>query len=243
MLRRNWKHWYKPNFWIWWWHRDDHTDVRRTLAVLAALALLAAGFGAAAWASPGEEKQVVRTLRFVEEVQVPGKTRVVTVKETKRLPGKTIRLPGQTVTVQRAAETVVVHDPGQTVTVPGPVRVKKSVVAKPVVTTRDRLVRVTSPGITVTSPAETILRTVTEPGRTERETRTETQTRTITIDRPVTVRETIGRPVTVRETIGRPVTVTDTRTITNTRTETVRETVTQPVTVTQQVTVTVPKEK
>ena len=46
MLRRNWKHWYKPNFWVWWWHRDDHTDLRRTLAVLAALALLAAGFGA-----------------------------------------------------------------------------------------------------------------------------------------------------------------------------------------------------
>ena len=236
MLRRNWKHWYKPNFWVWWWHRDDHTDLRRTLAVLAALALLGAGFGAAAWASPGDETQVattVRTLRFVEEVQVPGKTQLVTVKETKRLPGKTIRLPDQTVTVQRAAETVVVHDPGQTVTVPGPVRVQKSVVVKPVVRTRDRLVTVTSPGVTVTGPAETILRTVTEPGRTERETRTETQTRTITT----------GRPVTVRETIERPVTVTDTRTITNTRTETVRETVTQPVTVTQQVTVTVPKGK
>jgi hypothetical protein len=189
--------------------------------------LLAAGFGVAAWASPEEETQVattVRTLRFVEELQVPGKTQLVTGKETKPLQGKTIRLPGETVTVQRAAETVVVHDPGETVTVTGPVRVQKSVVAKPVVRTRSRLVRVTSPGITVTSPAETILRTVTEPGRTERETRTETQTRTITIGTPVTVRETIERPVTV----------------TSTRTETVRETVTEPLIV---VTVTVPKPK
>ena len=232
MFRRNWKHWYKPDFWVWWWRADGHTYLRRTLASLAALALLAVGFGAAAWAAPGEEKRVVttvRTLRFVEEIQVPGKTQLVTVKETKRLPGKTIRLPGQTVTVQRVAKMVVVREPGRTVTGPGPVRVQKSVVVKPVVRTRDRLVRVTSPGITVTSPAETILRTVTEPGRTERETRTETQTRTMTIETPVTVRETIGRPVTV----------TDTRTITNTRTETVKETVTQPVTVTQQVTVTV----
>ena len=199
MLRRHWKHWYKPDFWAWWWHADDHTGLRGTLAVLAGLALLAAGFGAAAWASPGEETRVattVRTLRFVEEIQVPGKRQLVTVKETKRLPGETIRLPGQTVTVERAGKTVVLRDPGRTVTVPGRVRVQKSVVVKPVVRTRDRLVRVTSPGITVTSPPETILRTVTEPGRTERETRTETQTRTITT------------------TTGRPVTVTDTQTIT-----------------------------
>lgn len=225
-MLRNWRHWHKPHFWSWWWNERAGRDFKITLVLIGAIALVALGIGSAAWATPSDTRTItsVRTIQVVKSVVGPGETvtldaKPVTVVETTRLPGRTKTLPGQVVTVQRAGKTVVIRKPGKTIRVPGPVRIKKSVVFKPVVKirTKEKLVTITSPAVTL--PGETISKTITvqEPGRTE------TETKIITVDKPVTVRETV--------TVDRPVTVTDTQTVT--QTQTVTHTETETVTVTE----------
>lgn len=166
---------------------------------------------------------VVRTTR-VGALRPPLSQRppqVVTLTTTGPALTTTTTEPGETdVATVRQDRTVVVREPGETVTkavtVRGPVqeRVVTDRRVDEVVRTEtvDRLRTVTRPGTT---------ETVTRPGRTETVTREVTQpARTVT--------ETLTREVPVTK----EVTVTDKTTVTNV------VTVTNPVTVTEQVTVT-----
>jgi hypothetical protein len=237
---RNWRHWYKPDFWRWWWTTGARQETKAVLFTGGALALGIVGYLSATGMSDNE--QVVFTEQVVTVTRttlVKGKPRVVREVITTRLPAET-----QMRTIRRNGRTITVAAPGETVTrtttttMAGPVR--KSVVTKNRMVTvpRDRLVRVTLPGATqpgttvegpeqvVTAPGETQTQTVTGPTRTVTAP-AQTVTNTQTVTGPTT---TVTGPTTT--VTGPTTTVTGpTQTVTGptqTVTQTVTVTVTEP---------------
>jgi len=207
-------HWLRPGYWRWWWQEAVRDHTKRGL-----IGMLAIGFAIAGYLSADQLVGTQEATTFTTQ-------RVITVVRTTTGPALTTTGPALTTTTAEPGETdlvtvrqdrtVVVREPGETVTkavtVRGPVQER-------VVTDRrvDEVVR-----------TETVdrLRNVTRPGRTETVTREVTQpARTVT--------ETLTREVPVTK----EVTVTDKTTVTNV------VTVTNPVTVTEQVTVTVTVKK
>jgi len=225
-------HWHRPGYWRWWWQEVVRDHTKRGLIAMLALGFPIAGFLSADQLVGTQEATTFTTQRVITVVRTttgPALTTTgpaLTTTTTGPALTTTTTEPGETdlVTV-RQDRTVVVREPGETVTkavtVRGPVQER-------VVTDRrvDEVVR-----------TETVdrLRNVTRPGRTETVTREVTQpARTVEVTQPArTVTETLTREVPVTK----EVTVTDKTTVTDV------VTVTTPVTVTEQVTVTVTVKK
>ena len=227
----SWRHWYKPDFWRWWWTTGARQETKAVLFTGGALALGIVGYVSATGMAGAETavftEQVVTVTRTT---QVKGKPRVVREVITRTLPAetqmRTIRQNGRTITVAVPGETITRTT---TTTIAGPVR--RSVVTKnrTVTVPRDRMVRVTLPGVTqpgttvegpervVTTPSETQTRTVTGPTRT-----VTAPTQTVTNMQPVT-----GPTTTVT---GPTTTVTGPTTTVTGPTQTVTDTVTVTVT-------------
>ena len=225
-----WKHWYKLDFWRWWWQNRAPDGLRVGVGLAAVLVLGVGGFVAARGLT--ESEQVVYTEQVVTVTRttlVKGKPRVVRETITTRLPAKTrmvtVRRNGRTITVPAPGETVV-----RTTTIAG--RVVKQLVTVP----KDRLVRVTLPGrtlpgTTIQGPDRVVTttlpqRVVTAPGETQ--TRTVTgPTQTVTAPaQTVTNTQTVTGPTTT--VTGPTTTVTGPTTTVTGPTQTVTVTVTEP---------------
>ena len=238
----NWRHWYKPDFWRWWWTigaRDETTAYVKAVVVTVAAIALGIGGYLSATGMTNDEKAV-----FTQQVVTV--TRTTLVKGTPRIVREVIttRLPAETQmrTIRRNGRTTTVAAPGETITrttttkITGPVR--KSVVTKNRMVTvpRDRLVRVTLPGVTqpgttVEGPERVVTttlpqRVVTAPGETQ--TRTVTgPTQTVTAPaQTVTNTQTVTGPTTT--VTGPTTTVTGPTTTVTGPTQTVTVTVTEP---------------
>ena len=216
------EHWYKPSFWRWWWQNRVPAGTKVSLVLVAIFALGIAGYLSAGRLT--ESEQVVFTERVTtvtRTVLVKGKPKVITEVRTTRVPVK-----GETITVQRNGKTVVLTQPGETITrtttVKGPVRnrvlVKNKTITKTVPRDRFRTITlpgVTLPGSTVTGPERVVTlpeRVVTAPS----ETVVHTQTQTVTTPaQTVTDTQTVTGPTqTVTDTVTNTVTVTETETVT-----------------------------
>lgn len=207
-MRRRLRNWSDPSYWHWWWHERVDGGEKVAFAVAFAVLVGLAGYMSAAKLSGGPEAagEHVITLKrtVVESVGPPAETAGTgAATATTSTPGTTTTVPAST-----AGGRVV------TVGLPGGERV--------VTTTRNQRVVVTTPG-------QTVVRSVTVPGKTRDRVvttdRTLTETRAQTVDRPVTVTNESTRAVTVTgptQTVSR--TVTDTTVVTTVVTTTVTET-------------------
>ncbi len=231
----NWRHWYKPSFWRWWWATGARHETKAVMFTVAALTVGIVGYVSATGMTDDEKaaftEQVVTVTRTT---LVKGKPRLVREVITTTLPTET-----QMRTIRRNGRTITMAAPGETITrtttttIAGPVRKRVVTKNRMVTVPRDRLVRVTLPG--VTQPATTVEgpeRVVTTPGETQTQTVTG-PTRTVTAPaQTVTNTQTVTGPTTTvtgpTTTVTGPTTTVTGPTQTVTDTETVTVTVTEP---------------
>ena len=196
-MRTYWRHW---DFWKWWWEERVSGEAKFTAAVLLAVGMAFAGFMFARNLSPQEEAATTFvTKRVVTLDRKKGPPKVVTQIDTVTQPAKTKLL-----TVQRDGRTIVIHAPGETETLRGPVRerviTKDGRISTVVRTdTADRVATVTTPGRT-----ETVTTEVTQPQRTVTDTDTVTVTNPVTVTIVTTVTTEVTTTETVTETHGKP---------------------------------------
>jgi hypothetical protein len=184
-------HWREREYWQWWWETrvSEWWEYRVSgqtkfgIAAMVAVAFGITGYLSAQRLAATEEAATFTTQRVVTVVQ---KTRAIVPPKVVS-KSETVARPGErgAVMVRRAAHTVVVRAPTETVTetrtVRGPVQQRTDTVVR--TETTDRPTIVTTPGTT-----ETVTREVAQPAATV------TETNVTTVTEEVTVTETGKKP-------------------------------------------------